>query len=78
MSRCGRRSYCNLVGPLVQNWSAIESTILAPLGIPRNPITMSRFGLHAIQPAARLARNKFKPRQHERCLRVWQATRSFR
>lgn len=54
------RSYRNLAGPLVQNWTAIESTILAPLGIPRNPITMSQFGLHAIQPAARLARNKFQ------------------
>jgi phytoene dehydrogenase-like protein len=52
--------YRNLVGPVVQNWSAIESSILGPLGIPRNPIAMSRFGLHAIQPAARLARSKFQ------------------
>lgn len=54
------RKYRNLVGPVVQNWSAIESAILGPLGIPRNPIAMSRFGMHAIQPAARLARNKFR------------------
>ncbi len=54
------RSYRNLVGPVVQNWSAIESAILGPLGIPRNPIAMSRFGMHAIQPASRLARNKFQ------------------
>jgi phytoene dehydrogenase-like protein len=53
-------SYRNLVGPIVQNWSAIESAVLGPLGIPRNPIAMSRFGMHAIQPAARLARNKFQ------------------
>lgn len=53
-------NYRDLVGPLVQNWSAIESAILGPLGIPHNPIAMSRFGMHAIQPAARLARNKFR------------------
>jgi phytoene dehydrogenase-like protein len=54
------RSYRNLVGPVAQNWGAIESAILGPLGIPRKPIAMSRFGLHAMQPAARLARNKFQ------------------
>jgi phytoene dehydrogenase-like protein len=54
------QSYRNLVGPVVQDWGAIESAILGPLGIPRNPITMSGFGLHAIQPASRLARNKFR------------------
>ena len=53
-------SYRNLVGPIVQNWSAIESAILGPLCIPRNPIAMSRFGMHAIQPAGRLARKKFR------------------
>jgi phytoene dehydrogenase-like protein len=54
------QSYRNLVGPVVKNWSAIENAILGPLGIPRSPIAMSWFGLHAIQPAARLARNKFR------------------
>jgi phytoene dehydrogenase-like protein len=54
------RSYRNLVEPLVQNWSAIESAILGPLGIPRNPIAMSGIGVNAIQPAARLARKKFR------------------
>ncbi len=54
------RNYRNLVGPVVRNWSTIETAILGPLGIPRNPIAMSRFGVHAIQPAARLARNKFQ------------------
>ena len=52
--------YRDLVGPVVQNWSAIESAILGPLGIPRNPIAMTRFGMRAIQPASRLARNKFQ------------------
>jgi len=54
------QSYRNLLGPLVRNWGVVESAILGPLGVPRNPIAMSRFGLHAIQPAARLARNKFQ------------------
>jgi phytoene dehydrogenase-like protein len=54
------RSYRDLVGPVVRNWSTIETAILGPLGIPRNPIAMSRFGLHAIRPAARLARHKFQ------------------
>ncbi len=52
--------YRDLLGPVVQNWSAIESAILGPLGIPRNPIAMTQFGMRAIQPASRLARNKFQ------------------
>ncbi len=55
-----RRRYRKIVGPVVRNWNAIEGAVLGPLGIPRNPIAMSRFGLHAIQPASRLARNKFQ------------------
>ena len=53
------KGYRALVGSLVENWSALEDFLLAPLGIPRDLASAARFGVNAVQPAARLAKAKF-------------------
>jgi phytoene dehydrogenase-like protein len=53
-------AYQKLVGPLVERWSLLEDFILGPIGFPRHPLAVSRFGMHAIQPATRLANSSFK------------------
>lgn len=52
--------YQKLVGPLVAKWSLLEEYILGPMRIPRHPLAISRFGIHALQPASHLARSSFK------------------
>jgi phytoene dehydrogenase-like protein len=55
------RAYQTLVGTLASNWSKLESSLLAsPLAIPNHPFLMFRFGLHALQPATRLAKSYFQ------------------
>jgi phytoene dehydrogenase-like protein len=51
-------AYRNL-GPIVDTWPRIESSILAPLGWPQHPIALARFGANAIRPAAGLIRSVF-------------------
>ncbi len=53
-------SYKRLVGPLVAKWPILEKSILGPIGLPRHPLIMAGFGIHAIQPASRLAKSSFK------------------
>lgn len=53
-------SYKGLVGPLVAKWAFLEQYVLGPISIPRQPLFMARFGIHAIQPASRLAKSYFK------------------
>jgi phytoene dehydrogenase-like protein len=54
------KSYRELIGPLAAQWSLLEEYILGPIGIPKHPLVMAGFGIHAIQPASRLARSRFK------------------
>ena len=54
------KGYRRLVGPLSAQWSLLEEYLLGPIGIPRHPLVMARFGIHAMQPASRLARSSFK------------------
>ncbi len=53
-------AYRKLVGPLEAQWDLLAETILGPIGVPKNPLVMARFGIHALQPASRLARSSFK------------------
>jgi phytoene dehydrogenase-like protein len=53
-------AYQRLVGPLVEKWGLLEDFILGPIGFPRHPVAVSRFGVQAIQPATRLANSNFK------------------
>jgi phytoene dehydrogenase-like protein len=50
-----------LVAPLVEHWAELADAILGPvLRLPRHPLRMASFGLHALMPAATLARLKFR------------------
>jgi phytoene dehydrogenase-like protein len=51
--------YPRWIQPLVSNWEAIVGDSMKPLGIPRHPFAMARFGLRAIRPASGLARAVF-------------------
>ena len=53
-------AYRRLVGPFVQRWERLVHDTLRPLGVPRYPLTLLRFGLLAMQPAVRLARIRFR------------------
>ena len=57
-----------LVTPTISRWPEIVESILRPLrSFPEHPLIMARFGLHALQPAAKLARSHFKD-EHMRAL----------
>ena len=49
-----------LLGPFVEAWPALRHDVLAPLGVPRHPILLARFGSKAIQPARALAERTFR------------------
>jgi len=53
-------SYKRLVGPLVANWKVLEESILSPIRLPRHPLLMARFGIHAVKPASYLAKSNFR------------------
>jgi len=48
--------WADLYGPLVRRWSDVEGHVLGPvLRPPRHPLSMARFGLHAVRPARSVA-----------------------
>lgn len=53
------KAYRRLFEPFVKEWQALLDEFLGPLGIPRRPLLMARFGLKAVQPASMLARRAF-------------------
>ena len=52
------RAYGKLVMPLVEQWSTLMEALLGPFSV-RHPITMAKFGRHAIRSAEGLARTLF-------------------
>lgn len=44
--------YRQAVGPFAARWPELARDILGPLGIPRHPLLMARFGLKALRSAA--------------------------
>ncbi len=48
------------IGPAVRDWTRIVPELLKPLGIPRTPFPLMRFGLRAMRSAVGLARSWFK------------------
>jgi phytoene dehydrogenase-like protein len=52
--------YHRLIGPFVREWDKIVSDLLKPLGIPRNPFPLLRFGSRAMRSAVGLAKSWFK------------------
>jgi phytoene dehydrogenase-like protein len=49
-------AYRRLLEPLLADPHGLLQDALAPLGLPRHPLLMLRFGLHAIQSAERIAK----------------------
>jgi phytoene dehydrogenase-like protein len=52
--------YRELFQPLVDRWPTLVREVFRPLRLPHHPFLLSRFGVHAIQPATVLARQKLK------------------
>ena len=52
-------AYRRLMQPLIDRWSALEGSILGPVGWPRHPIAVAQFGLQALRSAEGLARRTF-------------------
>ena len=52
--------YRRLIGPAVRDWDELVPELLKPLGIPRNPFPLLRFGPRAMRSAVGLARSWFK------------------
>jgi phytoene dehydrogenase-like protein len=53
------RAYERMLAPLLGDPHGLLEDLLAPLGMPKHPIRMLRFGLSAIRSAAGLARGRF-------------------
>ena len=53
-------AYQRLMERLIREWVLIDRAILGPLGIPRHPISMARFGWYALQSATFFARKTFR------------------
>jgi phytoene dehydrogenase-like protein len=52
--------YAHLFSPLVDRWEEISSGVLGPiLSMPRHPLLMARFGLHALRSAQGVASGSF-------------------
>jgi phytoene dehydrogenase-like protein len=49
--------YRRLMGSTVRNWERLVPFILGPLGLPRHPFAILRFGMRAVRPAAGLVRS---------------------
>src|SRR5713226_4932788 len=47
--------YRRLLAPFLEDPRSLLADVLGPLGVPRHPLLMLRFGLKAILPAVRLA-----------------------
>ncbi|HMJ61192.1 MAG TPA: NAD(P)/FAD-dependent oxidoreductase [Bryobacteraceae bacterium] len=55
-----RDAYRKLFEPLVKNWAELIDDALRPIGWPRHPFLMARFGIRALQPATWVARSLFR------------------
>jgi phytoene dehydrogenase-like protein len=49
-----------LVGPLADAWPRLRHDVLAPPHLPRHPLPMAKFGLHAVGSARALAEAHFR------------------
>jgi phytoene dehydrogenase-like protein len=53
-------AYRRLVGGVCSSWPDLEEQLLGPVvRLPRHPVAMARFGLHALRPAYSVARATF-------------------
>jgi phytoene dehydrogenase-like protein len=54
------REYLRLMLPLAVRWPLLVDDVLAPLHVPRYPVLLARFGLHAWRDAISLANSLFR------------------
>lgn len=52
-------NYRRLIAPVLKDWEAIAAAFFTRPHWPRQPAALARFGLHALQPARRLAEKIF-------------------
>jgi phytoene dehydrogenase-like protein len=57
-----RDAYRAVFGSIVGAWPRLEDVVLGPVRWPRHPLALARFGMRALQPIDRLARNLFETR----------------
>jgi phytoene dehydrogenase-like protein len=69
--------YCRLIGPSVRDWDKLAPELLKPLGIPRHPFPLLRFGPRAMRSAVSLAQSCFKGRRAQALFAGNSATRYF-
>lgn len=55
-----RAAYKKVFAPFVAGWNDLAGDVLAPIGVPRHPFLMARFGLSAIRSAKAFAESKFR------------------
>ena len=53
-------AYRRLYSPLLANWDGLRHDLLKPIGWPRHPIAMARFGLLGLRSARAIADSHFK------------------
>lgn len=51
------QTYLKLFRPLLRDWPGMAADVLGPLGFPRHPIAMAKFGLNALTSASFLAKS---------------------
>ena len=59
-TRVPREAWRRLVEPLADAWPRRRHDVLAPPHLPRHPLPMAKFGLHAIRSARALAEAHFR------------------
>jgi phytoene dehydrogenase-like protein len=73
----GGKGWKRLHAPFVEEWDSLAVDVLAPpIGIPRHPLLMARFGLRALRPAIGLARTALQGTE-ARALFAGNAAHSF-
>lgn len=55
-----RTAYLDLMGPVLRGWRDLEAEVLGPVGLPRHPVALARFGLRALRPLQHLAEERFQ------------------
>ncbi|HYN07383.1 MAG TPA: NAD(P)/FAD-dependent oxidoreductase [Vicinamibacterales bacterium] len=52
-------AYRSVLGPIADNWSRLEGSVLGPPALPRHPLALAAFGRLAVRSAESLARSRF-------------------
>ena len=54
------KAYQKLLRPFLPKGRSLLADLMAPLGIPKHPFLMARFGWTGLQPASRVVQQHFK------------------